>query len=153
MALLIPNEGEVQLLTDLLGGGTLENWTLKLFQSNTTPAETDTAATYTEANFTSYSAQTLTRTISASTWNTPASGSPTGSWASGLGLSGETSVAESPYGSSARSWTCGTTGNTIYGYYIVGATSTKLIGAEKFATARTLANSDTLSFTPRIGLA
>ena len=43
MALLVPHEGDVQLLTDLLGGGPLENWQLGLFNSNITPAETDTA--------------------------------------------------------------------------------------------------------------
>ena len=47
MAFLVPHEGDVQLLTDLLGGGPLENWSLGLFNTNITPAETDTAATYT----------------------------------------------------------------------------------------------------------
>jgi hypothetical protein len=142
VAFLVPNEGEIQLLTDLLAGGTLENWTLKLYKTNVTPAETDTGATYTVADFTSYANKTLTRSVSGSTWQTVAGGSPSGSW------SAEAAVAKSSYGSAAQSWTCGASGNTIYGYYIVGATSTKLICAELFASSRTLANGDTLSLTP-----
>ena len=80
MALLVPHEGDVQLLTDLLGGGSLENWQLGLFNSNITPAETDTASTYTahETAFTSYARKTLTRSIGSSTWNTPVSQAPSG---------------------------------------------------------------------------
>jgi hypothetical protein len=144
VGLLIPNEGETQLLTDLLGGGALENWTLKLFTSATTPAETDTAATYTEATFTGYSAKTLTRSIGASTWNTPASGAPTNAW------SAEAAVAESVYGSAAQSWSA-TSAQTIQGYILVGATSTKLIGAEKFASPISLVNPSSLTLQPRFG--
>jgi hypothetical protein len=146
MALLVPREGDVQLLTDLLSGGTLETWSLRLFNSNITPSETDTASTYTahEATFSGYAAKTLTRSIGASTWNTPVSQAPSGSppWSS------RTQVGHSQYGSSPQTWTCGATGDTIYGYFITGATSGKLICAEAFATPRTLANGDTLSVTP-----
>lgn len=148
MAMLICNEAEVRLLTDLLAGGSLANWTLKLYRTNVTPAETDVFGSnpFTEANFTNYTSKTLTRSISGSTWSTPASGSPTGSW------SGEASVAESTYGSSAQTWTCGASGNTIYGYWIEDGTNSKFICAELFGTARTLASGDTLNLTPRFGL-
>lgn len=146
MALLLPHEGEVQLLTDLLGGGSLENWSLRLFNSNITPAETDTASTYTahETAFTGYSAKTLTRSIGSSTWNTPVSQAPSGSPA----WSSNSQVAHSQYGSSPQQWTCTGTGDTIYGYFVTGVTSTKLIFAEKFSASRTLANGDSLSITP-----
>jgi len=145
MSAVCPNEGELQLINDLLNGGT-HNWTLQLFKTNVTPAETDTNSTYTAADFTNYTTKTLTRTVNNGvTWNTPASGSPTGSW------SAEASVAESTY--QQLSWTCGASGNTIYGYWIVDATTTKVILAEAFGTARTLANGDTLNLTPRIGVA
>jgi hypothetical protein len=147
MAYVVPNEGEVKLLADLLAGGSLENWTLKLFKSNTTPAETDTAATYTEADFTGYAAKTLTRSVSGSTWSTPASAAPAGSW------SAEASVAASTYGAAAQVFSCTGTGNTIYGYYIVGATSGKLILAETFATARVLSNGDSIQMSPYLGAA
>lgn len=144
MAAIVPNEGEVKLITDLLNGGTLENWTLKLFKTNVTPAETDTSASYTVADFTNYTSKTLTRSVNNGvTWNTVASGSPTGSW------SAEASVAESAY--QQQSWTCGATGNTIYGYWIEGATSAKVLLAEAFASSRVLANGDTLNLTPRFG--
>lgn len=146
MALVVPHEGEIQLLKDLLGGGTLENWTLRLFNSNITPAESDAAATYTahETSFAGYAAKTLTRSLSASTWNTPVSQSPSGSPA----WSSRTQVGHSQYGSSPQVFTCSGTGDTIYGYFITGATSGKLICAEAFAAPRTLANGDTLSITP-----
>ena len=62
---MVPLEGDIQLLTDLLVGGALENWQLGLFHANITPAETDTAATYTaqEATFTNYKRKTLTRSV------------------------------------------------------------------------------------------
>ena len=53
MSLVVPHQGDVQLLTDLFSGnsvgtsGGLENWLLCLFNSSITPAETDTASTYT----------------------------------------------------------------------------------------------------------
>lgn len=149
MSAVVPNEAEVRLLTDLLGGGTLENWTLELFKTNVTPAETDVYGSnpFTVADFTNYVAKTLTRSLSASTWSTPASGSPTGAW------SAEASVAESTYGSSAQTWTCGASGNTIYGYWIRGATNSKFVMSELFATARTIASGDVLNLTPRIGAA
>lgn len=146
MALMVPREGDVQLLTDLLGGGTLEDWKLRLFNSNITPAETDTATTYTahETSFTGYSAKTLTRSVGSSTWNTPVSQAPSGSPA----WSSRTQVGHSQYGSAAQQWTCTGTGDTIYGYFVTGNTSNKLIFAEAFSSARTLASGDTLSITP-----
>ena len=142
MAMVIPHEGEVQLLTDLLGGGTLENWTCKLFSSNTTPALTDTSATYTEASFTGYVAKTLTRSVGASTWNTVTTG----------GSVLESGCAKSSYGSAVQSWSA-TSAQTIYGYYWVGATSTKVIAAERFAASIALVNPSTLTFQPSIELA
>jgi hypothetical protein len=143
---MVPREGNVQLLSDLFTGGTLENWSLGLFNTAITPAETDTAATYTahETAFTSYARKTLTRAVGTGNWSTPVAQAPSGSPA----WSGRTQVGHSAYGSSPQSWTCGTTGDTIHGYFIVGATSGKLICAELFATPRTLASGDTLSMTP-----
>lgn len=137
MALLVPDVGEVALLTDLLDNG--ENWTLKLYKTDVTPAESDTAASYTVADFTDYANKTLTRNVGAGNWGTPATNAGTTS---------------STYNSGTpQSWTNGGSSQTIYGYYVVGATSTTLLFAEKFATARTLASSDSLELTPRIELA
>ncbi len=146
MPFLVPREGDVQLLADLLGGGALESWSLGLFNSAITPAETDTAATYTahEASFAGYARKPLTRSVSASTWNTPALQPPSGSPA----WSGRTQVGHSQYGSAPQTWTCTGAGDSVYGYFIIGATSGKLICAERFATPRTLASGDSLSMTP-----
>jgi hypothetical protein len=147
MSAVVCNEAEIRLLADLLGNG--ENLTLELYKSNTTPSETDTYASnpFTVCDFTNYVSKTLTRSLSGSTWSTPASGAPTGSW------SAEAAVAEATYGASAQTWTCGATGNTVYGYWIRGSTNSKFFCAELFATARVLASGDTLSLTPRFGLA
>ena len=138
MALLVPNVGEVVLLTDLLhGGNTRENWTLRLYKTDVTPAEGDVAGSYTVADFTGYVGKTLTRTVNpGTTWETPTTSSGT---------------TFSTY--AQQSWTHGGgAAQTVYGYYLVGATSTTLILAEKFATARTLASSDVLNLTPRLEL-
>ncbi len=146
MSLLVPRAGDVQLLKDLIAGGSLENWQLCLYNSSITPAETDIASTYTahETSFSGYSRITLTRTISSGTWNTPVSQAPSGSPA----WSARGQVGHTQYGSSPQTWTCGTTGDTIYGYFWIGVTSAVEICAELFATARTLATGDTLSLTP-----
>jgi hypothetical protein len=140
MTLLVPDEGEVRMLTELLDGGTSrENWTLKLYKNDKTPAEADTPAAYTECDFTDYVAKTLTRTVGAGTWGTPATadGTTSSTYNSGTPLS----------------WTCGASGNTVYGYYVVGASSGKLIYAERFGSARTLVNGDVLNLTPKLELA
>jgi hypothetical protein len=141
--ILVPNEAEIQLLTDLLSAG--ENWILELYQSNTTPAETDAWASnpHTVANFTGYTPTTLTRTRAAGTWQ-PVD-------ASGVAL--EAANARSLYGTAPLSWTCGATGNSVYGYHYRGATSAKFIAVERFAAPRTLVTGDTLTFRPAFELA
>jgi len=67
-----------------------ENLILRLYRINRTPALTDSTANYTEANFTSYAAKTLTR----ATWQTAST------------VSGK---AQTTYGTQ-QSWTCGTAG-------------------------------------------
>lgn len=138
MSLLCPDVGEVVLLTDLLdGANTRENWTLKLYKANVTPAETDTAGSYTEADFTGYSSKTLTRTTSGSTWSTPATSA---------GVTKSTYNAGTPF-----SWSA-TSVQTVYGYFLVGATSTTLVVAELFGSSIALVNPSTLNFTPALQL-
>ena len=60
MSLVLINQGEADWLSMVVNKGTPENLVLRLFKSNTTPSETDTEATYTEADFTGYSAASLT---------------------------------------------------------------------------------------------
>jgi hypothetical protein len=130
MPLVIANVGECELLDKMLKDAlsTDENYTLKLFKSNTTPSASSVAGDFSEADFTGYSAKTLTRA----------------GWNAATTVSGK---AKSVYGTT-QSWTCGATGNTIYGYYIVGATSGTLFWAERFSAAKTLNDTDVLNITP-----
>jgi len=114
-ALLMPNEGEAQALSVMLGKASSETLVLKLFTSNTTPAETDTVATYTEAAGGGYAAINLT----GASWTVTPNA-----------VSG---AAEAVYPEQAFVFSGPLTGNaTIYGYLIVGATSGKLYWAERF---------------------
>ena len=130
----------------------MENWSLKLFKSNTTPAESDTAGTYTEANFTGYSAITLNSTqvtTTAATWQVPTSVLPTNSWAPGA----QTHVAESTYAQQTFTCSGNTTTNTVYGYFIVGSSSTVLYCAETFTLSVNMFLNNTIQMTPRFGCA
>lgn len=144
MSLLIPDEGKLQLGKDILGNAALENWFLDLYQNNHTPAETDTAASYTVATFAGYTQRTLIRDTAGGHWSVPTLVAPTGGWAPG----GQTLVAESTY---AIQTYLPTSAQTIYGYYVTGVTSSKLIFAELYAAAKNLTNGDTLNMTPRFG--
>lgn len=126
-ALLVPDVGEVELLDDMLNA---RDRTLKLFKTNVTAAEGDTNASYTVADFTNYVDKTLTGA----------------SWAGA-----STSVGTTSKLYALQTWTCGATGNTIFGAYYLR--STTLCGVDTFATARVLANTDVLNFTPRWELA
>ena len=135
MGLVVPSEGELELLDKMLKDAlsTDENYILKLYNNSYSPVEASTGSSFTEANFTNYAARTLTRAL----WNAAAV---------------STTKAESSYGTAPVSWTCGATPNTVYGYYVVGSSTGKVLWAEKFATSRVLANQDVLNITPKFTL-
>jgi hypothetical protein len=146
---IIPNEGELVLLAELMGVVTREDWYLCLFTTTITPSETTVAANMTavEATFTGYSRKTLTRTTGGSTWSTPASAAPVNSW------SAEALVATTTYNSGTpQTWTAGASA-TIYGYFYLGVTSGKLIMAELFATPQPVVSTNVINFTPQFALA
>ena len=91
-----------------------------------------TLSNFTEADFDGYADKALAQS----------------SWAS-VSLN-TNDKAESSY--SQQSWTCGATGNTIYGYYITGNTSGELLWAEKFGSSKALTNGDILNLIPVITL-
>lgn len=136
MALYTGNTGELQLLDKLLRDtlSTDEDYILKLYRTDFTPSDLNdfNQASFTEANFTDYAARTLTR----NNWTTS--------------VTNGSNKAESSY--ATQSWTCGATGNTIYGYYVVAETSFDVLWAERFATSRVLASSDVLNLTPKFTL-
>lgn len=108
MTQAIPNVAEVIVLTQFLK---TEILTLKLFSNNVTPAEGNTAATYTEVTGGGYASKEL----AAASWSI---------------TSGDPSFGS--YAAQDFSFT-GVTGGpgTIYGYYLVD-TSNVLRGAERF---------------------
>lgn len=60
MTLLVSNSAELRMLGNIVNLTAPENLVLRLYTSNTTPAETDVAGTYTEATGNGYSSSTLT---------------------------------------------------------------------------------------------
>lgn len=112
MALLLVNQGESIMLEALVNKTAPQTLVLKLFKSDTTPSEAHTEANYTEADFTGYSAVTLT----GASWSVSGT-SPT-----------QISYAEQTFTSSA-----GSQDQDVYGYYIVQSSSGKLVWAERFS--------------------
>ena len=117
MAIVVPNgpnKGETELLDKMLKKSD-EDFTLKLFKNNIEPSRSTVLGDLIEANFTNYVAKSLTR----AKWNNAIKVSPV--------VPCLYSEALSTY-SEEQLWTCGSiVGNTIDGYYIIGATSGKLL--------------------------
>lgn len=132
MALLIPDEGELEILDKCLKDALSvnENYSLRLFKVNKTPDDSDVAVDYTaiEADFTGYVAKTLTRA----------------GWGAAILVA---DTASSTYGT-VQSWTATSAGNIIYGYFVLGSTSGKLLWCEKFGTPRSMGVGDILDLTP-----
>lgn len=128
MTLVVPNAGENLMLAHALNKTAPEDLTLKLYQNNVTPGESDTASTYTEATFVGYASVALT----GSNWTiTP--GAPTSA-----------SYPQQSFTSSSNQ-----TPQTIYGYFVVGASSGTLYWAEKFSSSQVIQNlSDQIKVTP-----
>ncbi len=131
MPLVVPNGAEV-IFNDYVVGkvASTQPLTLRLYKSNTTPAETDVAATYTEADFSGYAAAPLT---GASWTGTP--GDPT-----------VHSYAEQTFTSDANQ-----AAQVIYGYYLTRTTGGELMWVERFGSSFTVSNlNDKVKVTPRL---
>jgi hypothetical protein len=132
MALLVPNNGEGDIASGFIG--TTTNLTvpiLCLYQSNTTPAETDTTATYTEATFTGYSNISLA----------------SGSWSVVEGAPTRASFAQQTFTSSA-----GSQNQSIYGYFLKRTTNGRIMLAERFTDGpyTIVNNGDQIKITPQV---
>jgi len=111
MALNVPDVGENKALEHMVNKTAPENLTLRLFQNNITPSDTDTTATYTESTFPGYAGITLT----GATW--------------GAASAGSIAYAQ-------QTFTCsGAASQSVYGYYINQVTSTVLMWSERDASA------------------
>lgn len=132
--LVVPNQGETIALEALVGKTAGQNLILKLFKNDVTPGQSTTEAGLTEADFTGYSAITLT----AANWTaTPADPS------------------HIDYAQQTFTSTAGSQNQAVYGYYLVQVTSGKLVWAERFSDGPyTIVNSgDNIKITPVITLA
>lgn len=129
MPLVFPDQGENIALEAIVNKTAPQNLVLKLYKNDITPGESDTEATYTEADFTGYSAITLI----GSSW--------------GAASGGSIAYPQQTFTSSANQ-----TAQSIYGYYLVQATSGKLVYAERFSNGPyTIANNgDAIKVTPTI---
>lgn len=132
MALNVPVGGEALALQYLVNKSTPQNLILKLFKNDITPGETDVVGDYTEANFTGYSAITLT----GSSWT----------------VNGASSPAVASYAQQSFVSTAGSQNQAVYGYYLVRASGGELVYSERFADGPyTIQNNgDTIRVTPTI---
>lgn len=129
MALNVPTVGSNVILEVIVNKTAAQNLVAKLYINNITPADTDTAATYTEAGFPGYSAITLT----GAAWNAAS--------------------AESISYGSQQTWTCsGTSTDDVYGYFIIQTTSGILMWSERDASApfAVRVSGDAVKLTPTI---
>jgi hypothetical protein len=131
MTLLVPNVGENITLSYLVGKTTtVRNLIYKLFATNVTPAETDTAGSYTEAAGGGYADKTLT----GASW-TVTNGAPT----------------SAAYAQQTWTFTGALTTNaTVYGYFVVRVTDADLVLAETFSSFVPANNGDQILLTPAI---
>jgi hypothetical protein len=127
MALVFPDVGENIVLEALVNKTAPQNLVLRLYTSDTTPGESDTAGTYTEATGNGYSAITLTGA----------------SWGAASG--GSIAYAQQTFTFS------GALGN-VYGYYMTQASSGTLVYAERFTDGpyNIANNGDQIKITPTI---
>lgn len=115
MPLFIPSVGENKLVEFALGYSTPGNQLLKLYVNNVTAADTDTAATYTEMSTLGYAAKTLNK----------------GNWS----IAQNGGVAQASYAAQTWTFTAGTA-VTVYGYFVVDATTGVLLWSEAFSSGK-----------------
>lgn len=131
MAGVVVRGGQVIALKYLVNfTATPENLVLRLFSNNITPAETDTAGTYTESAGGGYGALTLTGASWTVTSATPSNAA---------------------YAQQVFTFTGALSTNpNVYGYYYTRASSADLVMSESFTLFTPSNNGDTIKITPQI---
>lgn len=112
MAVSFTNEAETLALKNFLNVQAAENIVIKLYSNDKTPGHTDVVGDYTEVSGGGYASESLT----AASWSVS---------------SGNPSQAQYPQITFAFT---GAAGN-VYGYYAVGASTNKLLWADRFPNA------------------
>lgn len=121
--MLIPNEGlnEWMLWAFDDSGVVQEDFVVDLFQNNYTPVYTSTGSNFTVATFPGYAQVAVPR----SSFAAPTSTGGVGTIVSSV----------------QPTWTCsGGSGQTVYGWYMRGATSGKVLGTQTFASPVNMVN-------------
>lgn len=113
MALMVPNVGEVEILTRAV---TYEGSKLKLYTNDYTCTETSVIGNFTECAVTGYAQKSLTGTVSGSTWVV-----------STASLITTASYAEQEF--------LPTTAVSVYGYMVTNSAGSTLLWAERFTGA------------------
>lgn len=129
MTLLVQDAAEQVMLEALLNKTAPQDLILKLYSSDTTPAESDTESTYTETSGGGYSSANFT----AASW-TVTPGAPS----------------SAAYPEVTFTFT-GSAGN-VYGYFVVQSSSGKVMWAERFTNGpfNIQNNGDEIKITPQI---
>lgn len=131
MTMVVPDDGEGLALANFLNKTAPQDQKLCLYSNNITPAETDTAATYTISAWTGYADIALT----GATW-TVTQGAPS----------------HADYAQQTFTSTAGSQSAANYGYFVKQTTSGKIMWAERFAGApyTIVNNGDNIQITPVI---
>lgn len=111
MTLVVANNGEGDALGYFVNKQTPQDLVLRLYSNNITPAETDTAATFTEYAATGYASITLTGA----------------NWTLTEGAPSQAAYAQQTFTMSGA--------GDAYGYYMTRASSGRIAVAERFAGA------------------
>lgn len=115
MPLLVPTSGENKLLAVMLGKEAVPAATLMLYVNDKTPADADTAASYTEMSTHGYAAKSIDLTTAVINQNN--------------------GVAEAVY--AQQSWTFTAAAPvTVYGYVVKTTGDNTVLWSERFATPR-----------------
>jgi hypothetical protein len=113
MALLVPNVGEVEILTRAL---TFEGSKLKLYTNDYTATETSIIGNFTECAVAGYAHKTLTGTVSGGTWV----------------ISTASNITTASYAQQSYAIT---TATSCYGYMVTNSAGTVVLWAERFTGA------------------
>ena len=130
MAALIPNNGEGDALSYFVNKSAAQNLVLKLFKNDKTPAEGDVAADYTECDFAGYASVTLTGA----------------NWTVTEGAPSSAAYAQQVFTNT------GAVAQSVYGYFLVRASSGRIAYAERFTGAPFVVQNagDEIKITPTI---
>ena len=130
MGLVIPNEGEAEMIRRLLNASPPDDLILRLYENNISPTESDIVSTYTECSAGGYSPASL----SGASWSVNTDGN---------------GITSATYPQQDFNLTSSI---TIYGYFITNNSGTTLMWAKDFSSPQIIETSGTVSVTPYIEL-